>query len=201
MSNKQLEDYREVEIILRELFDSLLNKDIEKRYTLKDIIDAIPKYQDYIKKLKKDFGIKKDYSIEHIAEQIFNDDNIDENKCKMHILAMKIAVDDIYKELQQVYDAYKDKITIKDNFIKGKLALLNDIILDINELIWKCKEVFLKQAQSTKSGRRRLFSSNEIFYASKNLLRRYFYYNDISFSSVSVFLIRQSIEIKILNSY
>lgn len=197
--NNKLESHREIEIILRNLFNDLMPlESIEEKIPLSKVIEQIKEYQKWIFELKKEFGIKKNYSMEHIAEQIFSKKIFDKNMCKMHILTMEIAIKDIYDDLLHLSEQ-NENLDIHNHVIKGKLALLNDVILDINELIWKCKESFLNQPQTAKSYRRRLFDSREIFSASKDLLRRYFYYNDISFSSISVFLIRQSIEIKVLN--
>ncbi len=187
-----IESYREIELTLRNIFNNTV---VKEEISLTKVIEQIQQYQQWISELKKEFGIKKICSLEHITNQIFSKNTIDKNMCKMHIMAMEIAVKDIYDDLTRQDENWG----INNHYIKGKLALLNDVILDINELIWKCKEAFLNEPQNRKSGRRRLFDSREIFFSSKNLLRRHFFYNDISFSSISVFLIRQSIEIKTLN--
>lgn len=187
-----IESYREIELTLSKMFNNHVAKE---EITLIEVIEQIKQYQQWILDLKQEFKIKKNSSLEHIANQIFSKNAMNKNMCKMHIMAIEIVVSDICDDLRR-QDANWD---MNNHYIKGKLALLNDVILDINELIWKCKEAFLDEPQTRKSGRRRLFDSGEIFFSSKNLLKRHFHYNDISFSSISVFLIRQSIEIKILN--
>ena len=194
ISKYKIESHRQIEIILNDVFNSRALRE----YSLKEVIGSTKEYQKWILTLKKDFSITKNYTLEHIAEQIFSESSFDKNRCKMHILAIEFSINELLKELEKIFEQ-DNNISIYEHFIKGKLALLRDIILDINELIWKCKEVFLEEPQTRKSGRRRLFDSREVFLSSKNLLRRHFYYDDISFSSISVFLIRQSIELKILN--
>jgi hypothetical protein len=208
ISKYKIESHRQIEIILNDVFNNRAlrkhklsevdsSEDLNK-FKLKEVISSIKEYQKWVQALKKDFSITKNYTLEHIAEQIFSESSFDRNICKMHILAIEFSINELLKELEKIFEQ-DNNISIYEHFIKGKLALLRDIILDINELIWKCKEVFLEEPQTRKSGRRRLFDSREVFLSSKNLLRRHFYYDDISFSSISVFLIRQSIELKILN--
>jgi len=194
ISKYKIEAHIQIEIILNDVFNSRALRE----YSLKEVIGSTKEYQKWILTLKKDFSITKNYTLEHIAEQIFSESSFDKNRCKMHILAIEFSINELLKELEKIFEQ-DSEISISEHFIKGKLSLLRDIILDINELIWQCKEIFLEQPQSRKSGRRRLFDSREVFISSKNLLRRHFYFDDISFSSISVFLIRQSIELKVLN--
>ena len=110
---------------------------------------------------------------------------------------MEISISIIKKEL--IY-AKENEYPVEMDFIKGKLALLRDILLDSYDLVGKCERLFLGKPPTFELYRSRLFASNSIFASSKNILRRHFYYIDNTFSSASVFLIRQAIETKILNS-
>ena len=182
---------------LHEIFDMPNPFGEQKEYTWDDIFLKLTTYKDWITTLATDFSIKNQYSDEHIAEHIFCNQNISKTICKYHIVAIKQCIKDLEDELLA---SKKQDIPATEKYIKGKLALLKDIVLDTYELIGQCEEVFLQKKATLKLGRRRIFASNEIYNSSKNLLRRHFNYNDITFSSISVFLIRQSIETKILNS-
>jgi len=182
---------------LRNIFDMPNPFGEQEEYTWEDILSKLATYKIWITTLITDFSIKKQYTDEHIAEHIFCNHNISKTICKYHIVAIKQCIKDLEDELLA---SKKQNIPATEKYIKGKLALLKDIVLDTYELIGQCEEVFLQKTATLKLGRRRIFASNEIYNNSKNLLRRHFYYNDITFSSISVFLIRQSIETKVLNS-
>lgn len=184
--------------LLSKIFDTHPSPTGEREaYIWQDVFDGIQEFEEWLLSLKKDFKITKEYSNEHIIEQILIYDTFSKQICKCHILAIQKSISIIKKELKL---SKEHEYPVDMDFIKGKLALLRDIMLDSYELIGSCEKYFLNKKPSFGVFRSRLFTSNEIFYSSKNLLRRHFYYTDNTFSSASVFLIRQSIETKVLNS-
>ena len=185
-------------LLLNKIFDMPRSPTGEReKYNYEDIFVGIEDFEQWLLSLKKDFSIKKEYTNEHIAEQILIYNEISKQTCKYHILAIEKSISIIKKEIKLAKD---NAYPVEMDYIKGKLALLRDILLDSYELVGKCESFFLEKPPSFELYRSRLFTSNEIFYSSKNLLRRYFYYTDNTHSSASVFLIRQAIETKILNS-
>ena len=108
-----IESYREIELTLRNIFNNTV---VKEEISLTKVIEQIQQYQQWISELKKEFGIKKICSLEHITNQIFSKNTIDKNMCKMHIMAMEIAVKDIYDDLTR-----QDKNwDINNHYIKGK---------------------------------------------------------------------------------
>ena len=185
-------------LLLSKIFDIHTSPTGEREeYSYEDIFVGIEDFEQWILSLKKDFSIKKKYSNEHIAEHILVYNEISKQTCKYHILAIDKSISIIKNEIQL---AKENEYPVEMDYIKGKLALLRDILLDSYELVGKCESFFLEKPPSFGLYRSRLFTSNDIFNSSKNLLRRYFYYIDNTHSSASVFLIRQAIETKILNS-
>ena len=192
---KNIEKYRQIESTLKLLLDN------KHEVSLKQILDEIDIYLQWLSSIKSKYRITKKYTLEHISEQIFSD--ITRNNYKMHVLAMSITIEEVRSDLKRICQEDKDGSNIKansNNYVKGLLALLNDIILDINEVLWQIEEIIFKNPQTTKSGRRRLFCGREIFSTSKNIVRRLVDYSGISYSSASVFLIRQAIEVAILRA-
>ena len=187
------EKYRKIEETLSNIFNSK-NNDIY----LKQILDEISIYLNWVKELKLKYRIKKEHSIEYIAQQILS--KITKSNFKYHIEAFYISLKEVASDLNKIDDAYKIKISNCNNYIKGVLALLNDLILDFNEIYWQIEEIMLNNPQSRKSGRRRMFMGREIFKSPKDIVRRLVNYDEISYSSISVFLLRQSIEITILRA-
>jgi len=185
-------------LLLSKIFDmprSLTGK--KEKYNYEDIFVGIEDFEQWLLSLKKEFSIKKKYTNEHLAEHILIYNKISKQTCKYHILAIEKSISIIKQEIKLAKD---NAYPVEMDYIKGKLALLRDILLDSYELVGKCESFFLEKPPSFELYRSRLFTSNEIFNSSENLLRRYFYYTDNTHSSASVFLIRQAIETKILNS-
>ncbi|MGF7441499.1 hypothetical protein [Campylobacter concisus] len=192
---ENIEKYRQIESTLKLLLDN------KHEVSLKQILDEIDIYLQWLSSIKSKYGITKEYPLEHISEQIFSD--ITRDNYKMHVLAMSITIEEVRSDLKRICQEDKDGSNIKansNNCVKGLLALLNDIILDINEVLWQIEEIIFQNPQTTKSGRRRLFFGREIFGTSKNIVRRLVDYSGISYSSASVFLIRQAIEVTILRA-
>jgi len=169
----------------------------KEQYSWSDIFNAIDDFESWLLSTKTDFSIKKEYSNEHIAEQVFINNDFTKLTCKYHIIAISNSISILKKELQLAKD---NNYPVEMDYIKGKLALIRDILLDAYELVANCENHFLSKPPAFNLYRNRLFTSNDIFNSSKQLLRRHFYYVDNTFSSASVFLIRQAIETKILNS-
>lgn len=193
---KKLPPRKRIELYLSEMFNGYRGEMCSREYGFEfvEIVDAFKLYVDYLVGLKDRFKIKKEYDVGHIANQIFSTSRNDFNKCKNHILAIIIIGKDLLEEVKK--DAEIERIQLTDNYVKGKLLLIYDFVRDVNEVIWQYKELFLSISQTEKSGRRRMFSGDEIFYTSKNILRRQQYFSNISYPAVSVFLIRQSIEVR-----
>lgn len=195
-----IEEYRKIEITINRVFTYNFFQGDE--ILLKQILDEINLYLKWVDSLKVKYKIRKEHSIEHIAEQIFSE-TITKNNFKYHIEAFCISLIAVKEDLNSICEADDDenKIKVKDcSYIKGILALLKDLILDFNEIYWQIEEVFFNNPQDTKSGRRRMFMGREIFKSSKDILKRQVSYGEISYSSVSIFLLRQSIEITILRA-
>ena len=104
ISKYKIEAHRQIEIILNDVFNSRALRE----YSLKEVISSTKKYQKWILTLKKDFSITKNYTLEHIAEQIFSESSFDKNRCKMHILAIEFSINELLKELEKSLN----KITI-----------------------------------------------------------------------------------------
>ena len=169
---------------------------LKEKIPLETIFSALADYENWLQEVVSLFPGKKDYSDLHIAEQIYTKAPLSKASSKYHVLAIKQCAKDIKHELIEA----QNELSINEDFIKGKLALLRDIVLDSYEFIGKCEKFCFQQEITHSLQRRRKFSSNEIFDCSENVLRRHIDYHDISLSSVSVFLIRQAIETKVLNS-
>lgn len=178
---------------------------------LKQVIDELDLYLNWLANLKTKYNIRKEYSLEHIAEQIFFK-YVTKDNFKYHIAAMYISVNEIQKNLNDLYDEllendkdYAEKITISEpkysNIIKGQLALLNDLIIDFNENYWKIEEYFFQRPQRRKSVKSRVLMGMEIYQASIDALYRVPNYKTISYNTVSIFLLRQAIEVTILRAF
>jgi hypothetical protein len=110
-------------------------------YTWDDIFQALSEYISWVDKIKQDFEIKREYDIEHIAEQLFSLGDFNKQICKYHISMLYISLKKIEYELR---DSEK-KFNVTNDFIKGELALLKDLVWDGSELIGACeKSIFLK---------------------------------------------------------
>jgi hypothetical protein len=190
--------YQPIYDLLSSIFNNHQSLDSnEEKFTWGDIINSLEQYIEWLNDVGKEFGLKKDYTNEHLAEQLFSYTEFNKQQCKYHIYALSKYIKELYEELKVT----KNNSNFCDSdFVKGKLALLKDLIWDGFELIGLCEEEFLERSATIGFGRRRLFSSNEIFYSSIALIRRHFTYNDITYSSLAVFQIRQAIETKVLNS-
>lgn len=187
---------------------------VEQKYRgddilLKQVINELDLYLNWLSNLKTNYGIKKDYSPEHIAEQIFT--CITKDNFKYHIEAMYMSANNIKENLYNLFNKLlendkdcAEKIMIGDvkysNDIKGQLALLNDLIIDFNEVYWQIEEKFCQRPQNRKSGKRRILMGREIYKASIDVLYRMPNHNTISYSVVSVFLLRQAIEVTVLRA-
>ena len=147
----EFDDRNRLEISLKRIFE--YHQFEEKYYgddiLLKQIIDELDLYLNWLANLKMKYNIKQDYPLQHIAEQIFVGDFFAKDNFKYHIAAMYFSVNEIRKNLYELLKNDKDnadKITISApkylNVIKGQLALLNDLIIDFNELYWKIEEYF-----------------------------------------------------------
>lgn len=192
-----MEKEKSLYMLLSRIFDLPPSPTGERyEYTWENIFDAIDSFEEWLISVKKEFLIKKNYSNIHIAEQIFSKNEFTHHTCKYHIILIHQSVTLIKKELRK---SKENNYPVSMDYIKGKLVLLRDILIDTYELIGKCEKYFLSKPPTFKLYRNRLITSRDIFLSSKNILRRYFYYVDNSFSSASIFLIRQSIETKILN--
>lgn len=181
----------------KDIFYILDDSDFYKEKEWPSLLLGVDVFIDWLEVILSTFGKKKEYSDEHIAEQIFNENQSGKMAFKYHVIALIRCAKDLRKELEQVFENEGDP---NSQVMKGKLAYLYDIVIDAYEFIGVYEFGFLKRDPTHHVGRRRSFMSNEIFDCSRNMLRRYFNYNDISLSSVPVFLIRQAIETKILNS-
>ena len=184
---------------LRTIFPIIPIGNNNSEFSLERIFSLIDDYiHIYLNKIKENLKIINENSLENIVREVFNQ-NINANNIKWHVLAVEYSVNIIYKELRNISNQVENYniISLKNPYIKGRLALLNDVIQDFDEFESKY-ECLLLGEKSNISFCRRSFSSREPFFNSREILRRNFYYNDITFSSVSVFLIRQSIELKLL---
>lgn len=194
-------EYQKIEITLSKIF-AIANWECNDNISLQQILNEIDEYIKYVDSLKKKYSKKqKSYTDEHIAEDIFSEITID--NFRLHIEAFYISIKAIKDELCSIC---KNNEEIKignyfyNGYIKGRLLLLNDIILDFNEIYWQIEEYFFNRPQPRKSGRRRIFMGREIFETSKSILRRQVSYQQHAYSSVSVFLLRQTIEITTLRA-
>ena len=155
------------------------------------------KFQNWLAGILKSFKNKKNYSELHISEQIFKlKITYTPSIIKCHILAVIECVKILKKELEECKDNH---IAVDDKIILGKIFLMQDVMMDSYTFIAHYEVNVLRKTPTVQILRRRKFLSNEIFMCSYSLLRRHFLYDDITLSSVPVFLIRQSIETKIVN--
>ncbi|MEK8020195.1 MAG: hypothetical protein VSS75_025265 [Candidatus Parabeggiatoa sp.] len=193
MENREIYSLLDNFFNIRELSN---NKD---KYDWQAIMSALSNYQKWLSEIAKTFPGKQEYSDEHIAEQIFEKEQPQQEKIfyKYHVFAIVECVKKIENELTKIQ---KKGVAVDDRYVKGNLALLKDIVIDSYEFIGQYEENILKEDATHKIRRQRNFASDDIFFCSQNLLKRHFYYNDITFSSIPIFLIRQSIETKILKS-
>lgn len=160
------------------------------------ILESLELYEKWVLDTICSFSGRRNYSDEHVAQQIFSVVQISKSMAKIHV----IAIHECIKELKTELEKAKGQFSVTEKYVKGKLALLRDIVLDSYEFIGYCEKNFLNKPLTKGLVRRRKFASNEIFNCSRELLRRNYSYDDITFSSIPVFLIRQAIETKVLNS-
>lgn len=208
-----LESHRKIELTLATIFryNSLAGKYEGENIELRQVLDELNDYLNYVKKLKPKYNIKKEHSLEDIAKEIFskikNKDRMNHIKhhFNCHIEAFEISLKDVQRDLELICNN-EDNCNVKvgDNllgrYIKGRLALLRDLIFDFNEIYWQIEEYIYDRPQKMKSSVRRMIMGREILDSSICILKREVLYSGISYSPVSIFLLRQSIEISMLRA-
>jgi len=80
-------------VLLQNTFDGPRGPSVDKpEYTWEEIFCAIEDYEKWIENSYKDFSIKKDYSFEHLAEQLLANGEITKSRCKLHIVALSNSI-------------------------------------------------------------------------------------------------------------
>lgn len=201
-----LESHRKIESTLSSVFryNNFTYKYEGDNIELKQILNELEVYMKYIKRLRNRYGINKNYSMESIIEKILLP--IAKDNYKFHIQAFYESLKYVKEKLEPFCeksngDAKNNDITVGEcPYIKGILSLLNDLIIDFNEIYWQIEEHFLNNPQDRKSGVRRVIMGREILYSSIDILIKNLPNKESYHSAVSIFLLRQTIEISILRA-
>lgn len=160
------------------------------------------KFDDYIReiesKIKNFFPRLKSfdsYSDEFIASQIFKIEVSGKDLKSLH----KYSCVAIRKTLYRLKDELNSRreLPYNSDFFKGQIVFMWNTIFNIQEYIETVESYYLKKNVRYHWSRRQVLSS-EIDYLSRRILRSQFFFNDIAQAPVAVFLIRQSIELKII---
>lgn len=166
------------------------NVNDETTQQFKDIFDG--KINDLISKIKKINNIIKcdKYTIVHVAQNSFRE--LDNNKDYFRIQSKSIE----YSLIRQ-----KEKIinNLKSQYInRGLIVFLNETFFDISFFYQKlCIFQNIDISRTPKMSKRQKSDSRDIFTSSLHLLRKETYINDITSVPICIFLIRQSIELRL----
>ncbi len=139
---------------------------------------------------------RKMYTNEHLAEQAFD------LECYDDAINFPFQSQVIQGSLKRQYDKIKllmnNQDFDKNPNLQGFFLFLADTLLNCSEFYYKMS--LWKELDLSKCGRsmlRRQLSAKEIYFNSLQLSRRIIYINDISVVPISIFQLRQSIELRI----
>lgn len=218
-----LEAHRKIESTLETIF---YNKNCDyENIKLKQVLDELEVYIKFIKSLRSRYGIKKDYSIESIAENIFSP--MLKDNYKFHIEAFYVSLLYIQENLKKSHESkgfagvfIGNNVTIGDNTIiegnaktrndikisecpdaRGILELLNDLIIDFRSIYWIIEKEFYNNVNIEVLGINRAINGLEMLDLAKNVLNIQLPYLRRSYSCISIFLFRQLIEVSILRAF
>lgn len=177
--------------------DSIDNKS-EMKFS--ELEDKASNFISYIEKLyNKWFPGVKDYSDEHVIEQIFKKDrkNIDfKNRTKYEIVALKRTVNREVKRLSNIKNE-------NDLIHPSNLFFLKEVVFESIEFLDIAHYFINGKMAGYGWSKRALANSMELFSASKMLSMKNFgeeEWGDFVIIPTSIFLIRQAIEIRLKNA-
>lgn len=167
----------------------------------------LPKLDDYIKDVKsicnKYYKIKKsyiDYEYENIAQIIFGNKDFSDSKedADEHIKYCLIGIIKTLIGVKEEVTRFVSTVTYNRDVFLGRLWFLYYLVFHIQEYLDNV-ESYKKQDSTAKTHffRTRVLAG-ETLYLALRLPRNDIKYNDISQAPVAAFLIRQAIELRVL---
>lgn len=181
-------------------YNEQLTDDMIREYLL-------PKFDCFIKDVKntcnKYYKVKKrftDYEYENIAQILFSNKDFSDSKevADEHIKYCLIGIIRIIIEIKEEFARFVSAETFNRDVFLGRVWFLYYLVFHIQEYL-DSVEAYKKQDASVKTHffRKRVLA-RETFYLAMRLPRNDIKYNDISQAPVAAFLIRQAIELRIL---
>lgn len=165
----------------------------------KYVYDRYDEFVNHITEMLKKFfpHIKpiKEYTNEFLANQIFKIEVAEKDLRALH----KYSLIAILKEmgwLKEELGRYKQCGYYSDVF-RGEIQYLWNIVYSIQEFI-ETVQSYNQQENCRHHFSRRRIDSKEIMYLARRMPRYEYYFNDIAQGPVSIFLIRQGIELRII---
>jgi hypothetical protein len=167
----------------------------------------LSKLDDFIKDVKntcnKYYKIKKrytDYKYENIAQIIFGNKDFSDSKeeADEHIKYCLIGIIRVLIEVKEEVARFVSVVSLNKDVFLGRLWFLYYLVFHIQEYL-DSVEAYKKQDASVKTHffRKRVLA-RETLYLAMRLPRNDIKYNDISQAPVAAFLMRQAIELRIL---
>lgn len=180
---------------------SLLEKqrDISKEDFWNNIFDRYDEFVSDIKELLNSlFPLKHSinkYTNEFLANQIFKIEVAEKDVKSLY----KYSIIAILKELEWLKEELVRYQEIEYNSVvfSGEINYLWNIFFSIQEFV-EIVQSYIKHIDCRHHVSRRTISSNEIMYLARRMPRNELFINDISQGPVSIFLIRQGIELRII---
>lgn len=167
----------------------------------------LPKFDDFIKDIKnvcnKYYKLKRkhtDYEYENIAHIIFGNKVFSDSKeeADEHIKYCLIGIIRILIEVKEEVARFVSVVTLNKDVFLGRLWFLYYLVFHIQEYL-DSVEAYKKQDASART---HFFRSRvlawETLYLAMRLPRNDIKYNDIAQAPVAAFLIRQAIELRVL---